>query len=127
MPILFVLGRVLLGGYFLMSGYNHFKNLSASASYAASKKVPMPKFAVAFSGLLLLIGGVTILFGVWTNIGFYALILFFIPVTFQMHDFWKETDPTARMNQKISFTKNVAILGAILMLLSLPIPWMNSF
>ena len=127
MPILFVLGRILLGGYFLMSGYNHFKNLSGSAGYAASKGVPMPKLAVGFSGLLLLIGGITILLGIWTNIGIYALVLFFIPVTFQMHAYWNETDPAMKMNQRISFMKNIALLGAILMLLSLPVPWINSF
>jgi uncharacterized membrane protein YphA (DoxX/SURF4 family) len=87
----------------------------------------MPKLAVWFSGLLLLIGGVTIVLGSWTNFGIYALILFFIPVTFQMHAFWKETDPSVKANQKISFMKNMAVLGALFMLLSLPVPWMNSF
>lgn len=127
MPLLFVIGRIILGGYFLISGYGHFKNLSGSAGYAASKGVPMPKLAVGFSGLLLLIGGATIVLGTWTSIGIYALILFFIPVTFQMHAYWKETDPMMKMNQKISFMKNMALLGALLMLLSLPTPWINSF
>jgi hypothetical protein len=34
-----------------------------------------------------------------------------------MHDFWKETDPMMRMNQRISFMKNVALLAAILMMI----------
>jgi uncharacterized membrane protein YphA (DoxX/SURF4 family) len=127
MPILFVIGRIIFGGYFLINGYSHFKNLSSHTSYATSKKVPAPKLAVSFSGLLLLIGGATIILGRWTNFGLYALILFFIPVTFQMHGFWKDTDAPTKMSQKIQFMKNLAILGAILMLLSLPVPWMNSF
>ncbi len=110
-----------------MNGYSHFKNLKNSADYAASKGVPMPKIAVGFSGLLLLIGGATIVLGSWTNFGLYALILFLIPVTFQMHAYWKETDPMMKMNQRINFMKNLALLGAVLMLLSLPVPWINSF
>ncbi len=127
MPLLFVIGRVLLGGYFLHAGYGHFKNMAHMAGYAASKGVPVPKLAVGFTGLLLIIGGATIILGSWTNFGIYALILFFIPVTFQMHAFWKETDPGVKMSQKINFMKNMAILGALLMLLSIPTPWMNSF
>ena len=127
MPLLFVLGRIILGGYFIINGYGHFKGMSNIAGYAGSKGVPMPKLAVGFSGLLLLIGGITILLGIWTNIGIYALFLFFIPVTFQMHAYWKETDPMMKMNQRISFMKNMAIFGALLMLLSLPTPWINSF
>jgi putative oxidoreductase len=127
MPILFVIGRILVGGYFLNGGYNHFKNLSHMAGYAGSKGVPAPKLAVGFSGLLLIIGGASILLGSWTNIGIYSIILFLIPVTFKMHAFWQDTDQAVKMSNKINFMKNVAILGLVLMLLSLPVPWMNSF
>ncbi len=127
MPLLFVIGRVLLGGYFLQNGYNHFKNVSSMAGYAGSKGVPAPKVAVWFSGLLLIIGGASIILGAFTKIGIYSLVLFLIPVSFQMHAFWKETDPMQKMNQRVQFMKNLALLGALLMLLSFPTPWMNSF
>ncbi len=127
MPLLFVIGRILLGGYFLQAGYGHFKNLSHMAGYAGSKNVPVPKLAVGFTGLLLLVGGATILLGSWTNLGIYSLILFLIPVTFQMHAFWKDTDENQKMNNRINFLKNLALLGALFMLLSLSVPWMNSF
>ncbi len=127
MPLLFVIGRILLGGYFLLAGYNHFKNLEGSAGYAKSKGVVMPKMAVGFTGLLLLVGGASIITGFATNVGLSALILFLIPVTFQMHAFWKESDPMKKMGEKINFEKNLALLGAVLMLLALGVPWMNSF
>ncbi len=127
MPLLFVIGRILLGGYFLLAGYNHFKNLEGNAGYAKFKGVVMPKLAVGFTGLLLLVGGASIITGFATNVGLAALILFLIPVTFQMHPFWKETDPMKKMGEKINFEKNLALLGAILMLLALGVPWMNSF
>ena len=71
---------------------------------------------------MLLFGGYTIITGVRVTAGIAALVLFFIPVTFTMHAFWKE-EGQARMMEQVQFMKNMAILGAILMLLAIPTPW----
>lgn len=116
--IVLYLGRILLGGYFIYSGFNHFKMLDMMAGYAQSKGAPMPKLSVAFSGLLLLVGGLSVLVDVLPVIGLVALVLFLIPVTIIMHAFWKVQDPTAKMGEMVNFTKNIALLGAVLMLLA---------
>lgn len=123
MEYIFLISRVLFGGYFLWNAYNHFKNSDSLASYAASKKVPSPKMAVIGSGALLLIGGLGIVFGVFVGIAVLALLLFLVPVTYMMHDYWNETDPMARMNQKINFTKNAALIGGTLAYLFIVEPW----
>jgi putative oxidoreductase len=127
MIYLFILGRILLGGYFIMSGYNHFKNLEATTGYASSKGVPWPKLAVAVTGLLLLLGGLGILLGVWVQCAVLLLSIFFVFVTPKMHAFWKIEDPMQKMAEKINFWKNVALLGAVLLLLFIPTPWPLSF
>lgn len=116
--IAFLVGRILFGGYFLMNGLNHLTKHSMITAYAASKGVPAPGLAVAGSGLLILLGGLGALLGVMT----YSLILiliFLIPVTLIMHRFWIIEDPTARMGEMINFTKNVALIGACLIMLGL--------
>lgn len=123
MTSLFLLGRILLGGYFLHSGYAHFKNLSKMAGYAKSMGVPAPKLAVGGTGVLLLAGGLSILTGAYTNVGIGCLVLFFLGVTTKMHAFWKIQDPQQMWMQKMLFLRNVALLGAVLMLLAIPIPW----
>jgi uncharacterized membrane protein YphA (DoxX/SURF4 family) len=120
---IFVLGRLILGGYFIYSGFNHFALINMMAGYAQSKGIPSPKAAVGFSGMLLLIGGLSILLGVYPTIGVVALALFLVPVTFTMHAFWKVQDPMAKMGESVNFMKNVALLGAALMLLAIPQPW----
>jgi uncharacterized membrane protein YphA (DoxX/SURF4 family) len=55
-----------------------------------------------------------ILVGFYVPVAVAALVVFLIPVTFMMHDFWNETDPMAKMTQKIMFTKNLALLGGAL-------------
>jgi putative oxidoreductase len=120
---LFILGRILLGGYFLMSGFSHLKSLEGTAGYAASKKVPMPKVAVSVTGIMMLLGGAGVLLGIYTMWSILLLSVFLLCVSFQIHDFWNDTDPMQKMTNKINFTKNIALMGAILMLLAIPTPW----
>jgi putative oxidoreductase len=121
--IIFIIGRVLLGGFFINSGINHFRGLSMMSGYAQMKGIPMPKASVAFTGVLLLVGGLSILLGAYPTVGVAALAVFLIPTTVMMHAFWKVEDPMARMGEMVNFTKNTALLGAALTLLAIPQPW----
>ncbi len=115
--ILWYLGRLLFGGYFLFNAYNHFANAQNMAGYAQSKGVPSPKAAVIASGVLLAIGGFCVLFDFYLTLGLIALILFLLPVTVMVHSFWKIQDPMGRMGEQVHFSKNLALLGAILIML----------
>jgi uncharacterized membrane protein YphA (DoxX/SURF4 family) len=118
-----LLSRLILGFYFIFNAFNHFRNLNSLAGWVQSKNLPAPKLLVILSGFFLLVGGVTILLGIYVEIGVLALTLFFLPVTFWMHDFWRETDPQMKMMQMINFMKNLALWAAILALLFVPQPW----
>jgi len=119
---LFLAGRILLGGFFLLSAERHFVLASTMAAYAGSKGVPAPMAAVLISGVLLLVGGVTLLLGITPRVGIVAIVLFLVPVSLLMHPFWTEQG-VARIVDMTSFSKNVALLGAVLMLLAVPEPW----
>lgn len=119
MAILFILGRIILGGYFIYSGFNHFKHLATMTGYAAMKKVPMPKVAVILGGVMMALGGLAIVLNMYPIIGMILIELFLIPTTIMMHQFWKESDPMARINEQINFTKNLALIGALLLIISL--------
>jgi putative oxidoreductase len=123
MYLLFLIGRILFGGYFIYSAFNHFRNFRGMSGYAATKSVPMPSVAIIISGLLLLIGGVSVVLGVAPFIGLLCLIAFLIPVTFTMHSFWTDTDAGAKMSNEINFNKNMALLGAVLICFVIPRPW----
>ena len=110
------LGRILFGGYFVVMGMNHFLKKDMLVGYAKSKHVPMPDVAVMGSGVLLLVGGIGTLFGIYTQIAAFALLLFLIPVSLKMHAFWAETDQMAKMGDMAHFLKNMALLGATLMM-----------
>src|SRR5262249_39615645 len=83
-------GRILAGGYFLLGAFHHFTTTSQMAHYAALRGVPAPTAAVLVAGVLLLIGGLSLLLGLWPRIGVAALVLFLVPVTLVMHAFWAD-------------------------------------
>ena len=126
MEYLFVLGRILLGGYFMLSGFNHFKNLKMLTDYAQSKKVPMASTIVFLSGLMMFLGGLGIVLGVYIELSVLLLAAFLLVVSMQMHQYWKVSDQNMRMGEEINFKKNMALLGAVLMILAIPTPWILS-
>jgi|SRR3989344_3348425 len=123
MDILFLIGRILFGGYFVKSAWNHFMKAKGLAGYAASRGVPLPTLAVIATGFLLLIGGLGILCGVWIRWAVFSLVLFLVPATFYMHPYWRDSDPNMKMMNSVNFWKNLALLGAVLVLLAIPEPW----
>jgi len=127
MNIAYLVGRIVFGGYWLMASFNHFKNLNHLSEYAQAKGTPSPSLAVAGSGMILLAGGVSMLLGVYPVIGIVLLIMFLLGASFQMHSFWKVDDAQMRQADMINFTKNLALVGALLMFLLLPRPWPMSF
>lgn len=116
--IIFLIGRVIFGGYFAMNGFNHFKNGKMLIGYSASKNVPMPHLAVYFSGLLILVGGVGIILNIYSIISLILIIVFLLPVSFMIHSYWKISDQMARMTEMTHFLKNMALIGSALMLIS---------
>ena len=122
MENLFFVGRLILGGYFLYNAYNHLFKTKDLTAYAVSKSVPRSRAAVIATGILLLFGGYSLLTGVRVEAGITALVIFLVLVSYYMHPYWKEEGP-GRMGDQINFWKNMALLGALLMLLAIPTPW----
>jgi putative oxidoreductase len=119
MDVVALIGRILFALLFLGSAYGHLTQSAAMAGYAASRGVPQPKLAVLASGVLILVGGLLVLLGLWMDLGALLLVIFLVPTAVLMHPFWKETDPMAKQNEMISFQKDIALAGAALIILAL--------
>jgi putative oxidoreductase len=111
--ILFI-GRLLFSLIFLMAPMMHFT--SRGVAYAASQGVPVPSFLVPFSGIIAFLGAVSIIIGFKARIGAWLIVLFLVPVSLFMHDFWNIADAMARGMQMAMFTKNMALLGGALII-----------
>jgi putative oxidoreductase len=108
-----VLGRFFFALIFLMAGANHFSG--QTIAFAASQGVPLASFAVPFSGVLAIAGGLSILLGYRARLGAWLIVLFLVPVSLMMHKFWTVTDPMMAQIQMVLFMKNVSMLGGALL------------
>jgi putative oxidoreductase len=109
-----LVGRILFSAIFVMSGFLHFSQ--QEIAYAAQAGVPMAGVLVRASGLLALAGGLSILLGYRAKIGAWLLVLFLVPVTLMMHNFWAVKDPMMAQIQMAMFLKNLTMLGGALLI-----------
>ena len=107
-------GRILFSLIFLLSSFGHFSE--PSIGFAASKGVPMASFLVPLSGIIEFIGALSIILGYKARYGAWLIIVFLIPVTVMLHNFWTITDPMAQQMDMAAFMKNVSMMGAALMI-----------
>ena len=115
---LFLFGRLLFGGVLAFNGVNHFLDIEAMTEYAESKGVPRPRFAVVFTGGMLVVGGIGLVLGAFPTFAAGTLAVFLLVVTPIMHDFWAV--PSQQQEQEmIHFLKNVTMIGAALLFLAM--------
>ncbi len=119
MDVIVLIGRILFAVLFLMSAVGHLTQTKAMAGYAESKGVRPGQPLVLLTGVMLLVGGLSVLFGIWADLGALILAAFLLPTAFLMHGFWKESDAQAKMMEQTQFNKDLALAGAALMLFAL--------
>ncbi|CAA9427954.1 MAG: hypothetical protein AVDCRST_MAG01-01-2720 [uncultured Rubrobacteraceae bacterium] len=116
MELLLLIGRILFGVFFIMSGINHFTNAGMMSGYAKSKNVPGAYLAVVGTGVMLVLGGLSVLLGLFPVVGLVLIVVFLLPTSVIIHNFWTVEDPQARAAEQINFLKNLALAGAALAL-----------
>ena len=116
MEWILLLGRVLFGGFFVMGGAMHFMKLHDMTEYARMKGAPMPKLATIVTGMVIMLAGLGIVFGIYQAWALLAIAAFLVVITPIMHAFWKVSDPNMKMMEMQMFLKNMALLGAALAL-----------
>lgn len=113
--LLDLLGRVFLSAIFIFEAVDMML-------YADKTKQTMTYYhltwhqdwlmygAIAF----LTLGGLMVLFGYRPALGAFLLLLYWVPVTFMVHDFWNFPKDQLRI-QSILFMEHIAIAGGLLM------------
>jgi putative oxidoreductase len=136
-----LVGRILIAFLFLYEAYDSiffFKNtVLKMESYGLTWNKEMLLYGAIF---LLVMGGLMVLLGYRSSLGAFLLLLYWIPVTFIVHDFWNYTNDCVihlapaqgleelvscgkpgieyyRRLESILFMKNLAIMGGLLMIL----------
>ena len=114
MNYLVLSGRVLYALIFVAASFGHFSK--GTIDYAASQGVPLAPVAVPLSGVMMLLGGLSVALGYRARWGAWLLALFLVPATVIFHNFWAVKDPAMALMQQVMFLKNVSMLGAALLI-----------
>lgn len=108
------LGRAAFAAIFISAAAGHFSQ--QTIAYSAQQGVPLPQLLVPLSGLISLAGGLSVLLGYRARLGAWLLVLFLVPVTLMMHNFWALSDPMMAQLHQAMFMKNVSMLGGALLI-----------
>ena len=119
MNTVLLIGRILFALVFIASGLGHLAKVDAMTGYAKFKKVPAPKLSVLVSGALLALGGLSIILGVYADLGALVIAILLIVMALKMHDFWTQTDAQAKQTETISFLKNISMAGGALIIFAI--------
>ena len=111
-------GRLLLAALFFQSGWHKIADFAGNARVMTAKGIPLPEVLLALTIILVVGGGLMILFGWYARWAAAVLFVWMIPVTVLYHDFWM-AQPAQLFNQTTHFMKNLAIMGALLHLLGM--------
>jgi len=127
-----VAGRVLLALIFLMSAAgNKIPQFSNVAQLMESQGVPVPHVMLVGAIGFLLAGSLSIIVGFKARIGATLLLIFLVLATYYFHDFWtwpadamwvlstnSEVTMPVQQIEMISFMKNLALMGAMLLIIA---------
>ena len=114
MDIVFLVARILFAFIFAGSAIGHLTQSAGMAQYAKYKGAPGGRFGVIFTGITFGLGALSILLGVYGDLGALLIAATLVPVSFFMHGFWKESDAQAKQNEQIAFNKNLGLIGGAL-------------
>ena len=112
-----LLGRILIGGIFVQSGFDKLMGLDAFATGLAARGLPaaLAPVLASIGASVEFFGGLAIVFGVMTRCAAVVMIVFLIVATLISHRFWV-LQGAERRTQTVQFAKNVAIIGGFFFL-----------
>jgi putative oxidoreductase len=108
-----LVGRVLIAAMFVIAGYNKIGGFSGTASYIASKGLPLPEVGAALAIAVELGAGIMLVLGLKARWAALALAVFTAAATYFFHNFWAMPEAQKAM-QTLMFQKNLAIIGGLL-------------
>jgi putative oxidoreductase len=117
-PLFSMTGRVLLALLFLPAGLSKLMNFHGTIQFVGSTGRAFPELYVVAAIAIELIAGALLLIGLRTKVAAAFLALFTFVASMLFHPFWA-VPADQQFVQQLLFFKNIAIVGALMMVASL--------
>jgi len=117
--LLSVIGRVLLSTIFIMAAAgNKIPHFNRVAEAMAKAGIPAPLLMLVGAIVFLLVGGASVVLGLYARFGALLLLVFLVLATYYFHGFWRLEDAQEQQTQTIQFMKNLSMMGAMLFIIA---------
>lgn len=115
--ILFLIGRVIFGLFFLIAAGRNFAGFKSRIPSVTNYGWALPPPIVALGFAMQLVGGVSLVFGLWPVLGALILIVFLVLATSLYHNMFlfagKERDPHLYL-----VLVNITLAGGLLLVIA---------
>ncbi len=114
-----LLGRVLLSFIFFYEAYDAVKYVGHTKALMASYGIMWRQDMLLYGSVtFLVLGGLMLLSGYRARLGAFLLLLYWLPVTFIIHAFWRHPPGELYRAEAMQFMKNLTIAGGLIMVMS---------
>ena len=114
-----LVGRLVLAWFFLSEALHYAGQWDATVELMALRHMPAAPLLLALGLIVLILGGLSLIFGFQTRHGATLLFGFTIVASVAMHDFWRIHNPLERAADFELFARNIAIAAGLLLLVGM--------
>ena len=111
--VLLILGRVLLGGLFVVAGIRHLSIVDMLAVRVRTRGIAYPRLVITAGTVLQLAMGAALMFGFFVAPAAFGLVGFTILAGLMLLDFW-HMEGDARGQLINAWLSNLAVIGGLL-------------
>ena len=111
---LFLVGRGLLGLYFIVPGISKITGWEGTTEYMAAHGVPLVPVLLVITIIVQIGGGAALLAGYRTQLMAFLLAGLTLIINVVMHDFWNVEDALQQGHETQNFIKNLAIMAGLM-------------
>ncbi len=112
--ILTIVGRGLLGLYFIVPGITKIVGWEQTTVYMQAHDVPLIPVWLGITIILQVGGGASLLLGYRAGLMAFLLAGLTLMINLFMHDFWNVTESVQQAHETQNFIKNLAIMAGLL-------------
>ncbi|PKG97483.1 DoxX family protein [Paraglaciecola sp. MB-3u-78] len=123
--ICLLLGRLLMGTYFILPGLQKITNYQTMTDYMLAHSVPATAFLLPVTIVIQILLGLAIIIGFKGKLAAFILAGLTLVISIYMHDFWSMAESLERTHETQNFFKNMGIMAGLLMVSSIGTGWLS--
>lgn len=108
-----IIGRLLLGGFFVLAGIRHFAIIPQVTQALTRRGVPAAKLVLLAGTVFQIAAGVLLAVGIQVQAAALGLVIFTLAASIMLVDFWN-MEGAAREGALSTWKTNLAIIGGLL-------------